>query len=249
VFLAEVRAIATVTQVLMQQKKQTILIRCDSQAAIQAIQATNIGSKTVAECRELLNKLGSKYNVTLSWIKAHASHAGNELADRLAKAGANQVIGPGRFKYYEAAASLSQNLTTKSNQQWQQKWDFNPNKCKQSKFFIQSIKQNITKFNYILKHSNRTIVGRLIQFITGHCNLMYHASKINNFLDPSCRRCQSANETPIHLIRSCPTLTQTRREFFDCQEALCDGFDWNFSQLLKFMQMDSNTWEQMDRQL
>jgi hypothetical protein len=65
----------------------------------------------------------------LSWIKAHASHAGNE---RLAKAGANQVIGPGHYKYYEAAASLSQNLITKSNQQWQQKF------CKQSKFFIQS---------------------------------------------------------------------------------------------------------------
>jgi hypothetical protein len=74
VFLAEVRAISTVVQVLMQRKNQTILIRCDSQAAIQAIQATNISSKTVAECRDLLNRLGSKNKVTLKVGVLRASH-------------------------------------------------------------------------------------------------------------------------------------------------------------------------------
>jgi hypothetical protein len=82
-----------------------------------------------------------------SWIKAHSNHVGNELADRLAKAGANQTIGPARFKYYEATASFSQTLLTQSNQQWQKRWDADPTKYMQSKCFIQSIKQNLTKFN------------------------------------------------------------------------------------------------------
>jgi ribonuclease HI len=107
----------------MQRKHQNIVIRCDSQAAINAIISTNISSKTVAKCRRLLNKLGSNNKVSISWSKAHAAHAGNELADRLAKMGANQTIGPARFKYYEATASFSQSLIERSNRKWQLRWD------------------------------------------------------------------------------------------------------------------------------
>jgi ribonuclease HI len=171
VFLAEVRAISTVAHTLMQHKNQNIIIRCDSQAAILAINNTNISSKTVLECRQLLNRLGAKNKLKISWIKAHATHAGNELADRFAKMGANQTIGPARFKYYEAIASFSQSLIVRSNQKWQERWDADPTKYIQSKFFIQSVSQNTSKFNNILKHSNRQDVGRLTQFITGHCTL------------------------------------------------------------------------------
>jgi ribonuclease HI len=71
---------------------------------------TNINSKTVLECRKLLNQLGARNSLKICWIKAHASHAGNEMADRLAKMGANQTIGPARFKYYEASVSTNQSL-------------------------------------------------------------------------------------------------------------------------------------------
>jgi ribonuclease HI len=60
VFMAEIRAITTVAHTLMQRKNQKIVIRCDSQAAIQAINNININSKTVLECRKLLNQLGAK---------------------------------------------------------------------------------------------------------------------------------------------------------------------------------------------
>jgi ribonuclease HI len=114
VFMAEIRAITTVAHTLMQRKKQKIVIRCDSQAAI-----ININSKTVLECRKLLNQLGARNNLKICWIKAHASHAGNEMADRLAKMGANQTIGPACFKYYEAIASTNQSLIARCNQKWQ----------------------------------------------------------------------------------------------------------------------------------
>jgi ribonuclease HI len=44
--------------------------------------------------------------VSIAWVKAHAQHAGNEQTDQLAKLGANQTIGPARFKYFEAIASF-----------------------------------------------------------------------------------------------------------------------------------------------
>jgi ribonuclease HI len=93
VSMAEIRAITTVAHTLMQRKGQKNLIRSDSQAAIKAISSTTIGSKTVEECRRLLNRLGAHNKVSIAWIKAHAQHAGNEQADQLAKLGANQTIG------------------------------------------------------------------------------------------------------------------------------------------------------------
>jgi ribonuclease HI len=116
VFMAEVRAITTVVHTLMQRKNQRIEIRSDSQAAITAISNINISSNTVLECRNLLNRLGSKNKITIRWVKAHNAHEGNELADKLAKAGANQLIGPPRFRYFEAATSFSRALLDKSNQ-------------------------------------------------------------------------------------------------------------------------------------
>jgi ribonuclease HI len=91
VFQAEVRAISTIAKTLMQCCSKIILIRTDSQAAVTAISNTNTGSKTVAECKQLLNRLGAKNNVTIAWVKAHANHIGNEQADRLAKLGACQL--------------------------------------------------------------------------------------------------------------------------------------------------------------
>jgi hypothetical protein len=202
--MAEIRAITTVAHTLMQRQKQKIIIRCDSQAVIKAINNININSKTVLECRKLLNQLGARNSLKICWIKAHVSHAGNEMADRLAKMGVNQTIGPARFKYHEATASTNQSLIAQCNQKWQARWDEDPTKYMQSKCFIQTVSKNTSKFNNLLKTSNRQLIGQLIQFITGHCTLNFHTNKQNSLLDPQCRRCGSAPESPIHLIRSDP---------------------------------------------
>jgi ribonuclease HI len=245
VFMAEIRAITTVAYTLMQRKKQKIIIRCDSQAAIQAINNININSKTVLECRKLLNQLGARNSLKICWIKAHASHAGNEMADRLAKMGANQTIGPARFKYYEASVSTNQSLIARCNQNWQARWDEDPTKYLQSKCFIQTVSNNTSKFNSMLRNSNRQEIGRLVQYITGHCTLNYHANKQNSLLDPQCRRCGSAPETPIHFTRSCESLTESRINLFEGIDILNDGFNWSCGQLLEFL-TKSGIWAQLD---
>jgi ribonuclease HI len=245
VFMAEIRAITTVAHTLMQRKNQNIVIRCDSQAAIKAINNININSKTVMECRKLLNQLGARNSLKICWIRAHASHAGNEMADRLAKMGANQTIGPARFKYYEAIASTNQSLIARCNQKWQARWDEDPTKYMQSKCFIQTVSKNTSKFNNMLKNSNRQVIGRLIQFITGHCTLKFHANKQNSLLDPQCRRCGSAPETPIHLVRFCEVLTESRMNLFEGLDILNDGFSWSCGQLLQFL-TESEIWPQLD---
>ena len=44
-------------------------------------------AKVVKNCIENLNKLGETCKIELKWVKGHAFHTGNELADFLAKTG------------------------------------------------------------------------------------------------------------------------------------------------------------------
>uniref|UniRef100_A0A1I8GZP1 Lipoamide acyltransferase component of branched-chain alpha-keto acid dehydrogenase complex, mitochondrial n=1 Tax=Macrostomum lignano TaxID=282301 RepID=A0A1I8GZP1_9PLAT len=59
------------------------------QAAIHALERTTTCSRTAAvlDCIGQLNRLGASNKVSLRWIPGHSGHPGNELADRLAKAG------------------------------------------------------------------------------------------------------------------------------------------------------------------
>ena len=47
--------------------------------------------RTVSECKRVLNKLNENNKVNLNWIPAHSFQLGNEIADRLAKRGANNI--------------------------------------------------------------------------------------------------------------------------------------------------------------
>jgi hypothetical protein len=124
-------------------------------------------------------------------------------------------------------------------------WDEDPTKYLQSKCFIQTVINNTSKFNSMLRNSNRQEIGRLVQYITGHCTLNYHANKQNSLLDPQCRRCGSAPETPIHLTRSCESLTESRINLFEGLDILNDGFNWSCGQLLEFL-TKSGIWAQLD---
>jgi hypothetical protein len=127
--------------------------------------------------------------------------------------------------------------------QWQKKWVADPAFCKQSKFFIQNVTPNMTKLNKLLNNNtDRQLIGLLIQFITGHCNLRYHAKKSNPLLDPKCLEID-APETPIHLIRSCPALTIKRKEIFN-QDTLCVNFDWTANQILDFLR-ETGVWDKL----
>ena len=69
-------------------KSKTIIINCDSQAAIKASNNTTIKSKTTQNARNNeLHKLGQDDHVLLRWIPAHKGYLGNEKADELAKKG------------------------------------------------------------------------------------------------------------------------------------------------------------------
>ena len=176
VFQAEVMAISMVAKDLQRVQGQRIIIRSDSQAAVLALQSSYIDSSIVEECLSALNRLSEKNKVILQWIKAHVGHAGNEAADLYAKLGSEtKVSGPEPFLPVPQSF-IDTKISDKIKQKWTKRWS-KEKSCRQTKLWFETIS---TKFKAFLAKGSRIEVGRLVQFITGHCNLRRHQNLINN---------------------------------------------------------------------
>ena len=241
VFQAEVLAILRVCKALSKRINQKILIRSDSQSAIQSIKATSVESSLVLECIKELNKLGSKNRVHLQWIKAHCGHFGNEEADRLAKAGSEMSM-QGPEPFLPVPDSYFKKITnTDLYAAWNSRWK-KLKSCRQTKLFVKHCSNKTEK---VLKEINRFDLGRLVQFITGHCNLNRHQSLQNREVNPRCRLCDDSDETPWHLVTGCPSLIWHRADFF--HGLILYSIDWSPKQLLRFCK-ESSIWSMLDRQ-
>ena len=94
VFQAELYAIflaGRYIQTTLTEKYNYIRIYSDSQAAILALDKNEISSQLVMDTLQIWELITNRnIHVTLSWIKAHVGHEGNELADTQAKLGAGR---------------------------------------------------------------------------------------------------------------------------------------------------------------
>ena len=95
-------------------------------------------------------------------------------------------------------------------EKWQDRWN-EEKTCRQTKQFFKDIE--INKSKKILKLA-RSQLTRLVKITTGHNSLAYHAYKIDNTIDPTCRLCEEAIETFYHFATECPRLHNLRREIF-----------------------------------
>ena len=67
-----------------------IMIKCDNQAAIKAINPTEIQNSTTLEANMALKTFAESNEITLRWIPANCGlNEGNELTYQLAKRGSN----------------------------------------------------------------------------------------------------------------------------------------------------------------
>ena len=241
VFQAEILAILRASQALQKRVNQKITFRSDSQAAIQALKSTNVESNLVLECIKSLNKLGKKNKLVLQWIKAHVGHLGNEEADILAKSGAEmKMLGPEPF--LPVPDSYIKNCTKKvTNTKWNNRW-INLESCRQTKLWFEKCNNKIEK---VLNKFSRFELGRMIQFITGHCNLNRHRSLQEKDISPLCRYCSLDDETPWHLVTSCPSFISHRKNIFYGE--ILYSIDWSPKQLHRFCK-ESSIWSKLDRQ-
>ena len=180
-------------------KNQKILINCDSQGTIKALDSTVCRSKTTQNTISNLNALAVFNTVKIRWIPAHKGHEGNELADALAKKGAKEINNITRppIPKKAAYAALRERTKTTVTPPVHMKLFWNPDHVKH------------------LRHLDRRHLRAATQLLTGHNTLKYHFHKINIANNPICRLCGLENETAKHLLTDCPALWKKRQERYE----------------------------------
>ena len=177
VFQAETFAVYQTATILLEAgtTNQKIIINCDSQSTIEAIDAAKIKSKTTLKATEALNTLGKGNQVLLRWIPAHCGYEGNEKADSLAKRGSKNVDStqislpiPKAIGY----AALRARTKLRAGETWR---NLPPSHMKR-------LWRN--KFSREIPKLNRGNLRRAVQFLTGHAALNYHLNKYKQELRP-----------------------------------------------------------------
>ncbi len=212
VFQAEVYAVGKTASFLLDNHvvDRTILINCDSQAAIRAINSTLIKSKSTLEATVALNTLAESNKVTLRWIPAHSGYEGNELADQYAKKGStNDNATSVRLPIPRCVCYAA--LRRKTLEKWISSYKFN------SPSHFSMMWRD--KFAKELAKMGKRDLRLATQILTGHSWLNSHLSKLVSNIQPLCPRCDAENETVSHLLGQCPLHWQLRVQYFDAHHA------------------------------
>ena len=208
VFQAETYAVGQAASLLLQAgtTNQNIVINCDSQSAINAINSTKIKSKTVLKITEALNSLGEENEVLLRWVPAHRGYEGNEKADSLAKKGSknidsNTISLP--IPKVIGNSAIKRRTTLKTGKSWEKLPSSHTKRVWRDKFSKE------------LPKLNRGNLRRATQFLTGHTVLNYHLNKYKpNKIPSTCPHCLAEEETVNHFMGQCPKWSSQRSALF-----------------------------------
>ena len=139
VFQAEVFAIKSAAEWIKENcLGVNVTFYVDSRAALQALDSYRINSKLTQDTRKILNEAASNNSIKLRWIKAHAGHRGNEIADYLAKSGAaNAALRPHQPPLPPHCV-VQQHHRACFQQLWNDKWR-NRADCRQTKHWFPEV--------------------------------------------------------------------------------------------------------------
>ena len=207
VFQAEIRAISMAAITLLDRgiKGKNINFYVDSQSAIKALQSYTTFMKSVLECKKLVNKVGEANTICINWIPGHTGQLGNEIADRLAKLGADMEADGA-----EPRVAISQCVIKSATEKWfrnrqDQDWQ-NRVDCRQTKLVLPATGHRWEKCT---KYLNRNEMRILTQIATGHGCLRRHKFIMGLVDSPNCELC-GEEQTPIHIVTECPALCGQR---------------------------------------
>ena len=209
VFQAEVFAVGRAASHLLQSgvEGKNVVINCDSQAALQALECITTKSSTTLETVQNLNTLATNNQVRVRWIPAHQGFVGNEKADDLAKRGANE-IGSTNIKLPVPRATWNMAVRKRTNVMIERKWREVP-----PSHFTRVWRD---KFAGSLPHLSRSNLRKMTMFLTGHSTLNYTLNKYKpNTISKTCPHCEAEEETLNHFIGRCPKWSAQRSALFN----------------------------------
>jgi ribonuclease HI len=163
VFQSEMLAIKAAVDMLLNNKieDKQVVFHVDNQAALEALNSTDITKRSSKETRESLNNLGQLNEVCLEWLKVHDGIIGNEAANKFAKAGgcSTSVIGQGLL----AKSAIKRELKEAMLAEWTLAWK-SESEGRQTKVFWPE--PDLKKSGQLIKLSRPTL-GRMARFGSG----------------------------------------------------------------------------------
>ena len=189
---------------------QNIVVLVDSQAAIKALIKCTVTSITVLNCIRNLNQLGKQNHVSIAWIPGHAGVHGNEVADYLAKSGSKSNIhGPEPFitvPYASSVSTVKDWYTDRLKSMWNKRKD-----CFRMK---ESVGWTSSRLTIRLLNLKRPQLNRVVQVLTGHCNLQRYKKTTGRAESSLCPQCSLEDETPNHHVGNCKLYQDISVKYF-----------------------------------
>ena len=191
-YRAEVHALKAATELLIEEdcNQQNIVLLSDSLSALQSLTNGPTDFRT-QQLHNSLRTLSDNNRVVLQWVPAHVGIAGNETADRLAKAAAKLPQPHFSTTYKEVKTVLKQ----KQKSAW---------RLRNNGFDPQKDQINT------LDRRTQTAIFRLH---TGHCGLRKHLKRLG-LTDSAHCECGFEEPSPEHILQTCPHLETVRQQFW-----------------------------------
>ena len=193
-----------------------VVLFSDNMNAVQTIKGIfNNKSSHAPLIHEIRTRLLEKwpYIPELYWIKGHADHEGNELADKLAEKArkTSQKLFPrlankiNELRKIQHIKDLNDDLV----RHWYQHWE-KTTKYQQVKFLLPTFKEveHLNKIFNLLPCNYISIICRLI---SDYNYLNYHYSKTTKNIQPHCT-CKKDYETVSHFLLKCKLYKCQRSE-------------------------------------
>ena len=133
-------------------------------------------------CIRNLNQISKQNHVSIAWIPGHADVHGNEVADNAAKSGSKSKIHVLNLLLQSRCVNTIKEWST---DRWKSMW----NKRKNCLRMKESVGWTSSRLTIRLLNLKRPQFNRLVQVLTGHCNLKRHkktAGRAESSLCPKC---------------------------------------------------------------
>jgi len=202
VFQTEIYAILVcVYEIQFQSRPEKyVSICCDSQAALNTLQAIRTASPLVQQCQKTLNDISTQYAVGLYWVPRHAGVWGNLITNELARDGCVlKFVGP------EPALGVSRQYIQRRTRHWlvNQHWmwwrGLGDIQRQAQELILGPCLGAKARFVSCNRTQSRAVTGS----VTGHNTLRRHLHLMGLSDSPLCRRCGVEDETLAHILCEC----------------------------------------------
>ena len=161
-------------------------------------------------CIRNLNQLGKQNQVSIAWIPGQVGVHGNEVADYVAKSGSkSKMRGPEPFitvPYASCVSTVKDWSTDRSKSMWNERKD-----CLRMK---EAVGWTSSRLTIRLLNLKRPHLNRVVQVLTGQCNLQRHKKTTGRAEFSLCPKCCQEDETPNHHVGNCKLYQDLRVKYF-----------------------------------